>query len=393
MARVMSDSTVVDKAPPGGVGRAPNGGEEPAGERSSAAKMLLGLAGMVIVAWGLANLFLAFGYYPEKFGNKIVIGVVAVIAGVIGAAVFFYFLNMMVEGLPPRLSRGLMPYAFVLPALALLSMMLLYPTIQTINYSFANSDSTEYVGLQNYQDIFQDDAFWGSIVNNVLWLLVVPAFTVAFGLVVAVLADKLSPTGEKISKSAIFMPMAISMVAATAVWGLVYAYNDPSEDQIGLLNAAWTALGGEPQTWLQIETLKLNNFFLMVILIWLQTGFAMILLSSAIKGVPEDTLEAARIDGATEWQIFWRIVVPQVKGTMITVFITVTILVLKIFDIVYVSTNGNFDTNVIANLFFNELFAADEAGRASAIVVVLLVAVTPVLFYQVRHFREEEMNR
>jgi alpha-glucoside transport system permease protein len=222
---------------------------------------------------------------------------------------------------------------------------------------------------------------------------VVPAFTVAFGLVVAVMADKLSATAEKVSKSLIFMPMAISLVAATAVWGLVYAYNDPSADQIGLLNAIWTAVGGEPQTWLQIETAKLNSLLLMVILIWLQTGFAMILLSSAIKSVPEDTLEAARIDGASEWQIFWKVVVPQVKGTMITVFITVTILVLKIFDIVYVSTNGNFDTDVIANLFFNELFAADEAGRASAIVVVLLVAVTPVLFYQVRHFRQEEMNR
>jgi alpha-glucoside transport system permease protein len=391
----MSGSTVVDEAPPGGVGTAPNGADEPdaGGERSNAMKMVLGLVGMVVVSWALANLFLAFGYYPEKFGNKIFIGIVAVVAGVVGAAVFFYFLNMMVEGLPPRLSHGLMPYAFVLPALALLSIMLLYPTIQTINYSFANSDSTEYVGLQNYQDIFSDPDFWESIINNALWLLVVPAFTVAFGLVVAVMADKLGATAEKVSKSLIFMPMAISLVAATAVWGLVYAYNDASADQIGVLNAIWTGLGGEPQTWLQIETAKLNSLLLMVILIWLQTGFAMILLSSAIKSVPEDTLEAARIDGASEWQIFWRVVVPQVKGTMITVFITVTILVLKIFDIVYVSTNGNFETDVIANLFFNELFAADEAGRASAIVVVLLVAVTPVLFYQVHHFRQEEMNR
>ena len=130
----------------------------------------------------------------------------------------------------------------------------------------------------------------------------------------------------------------------------------------------------------------------MVILIWLQVGFAMILLSSAIKGVPEDTLEAARIDGASEWQIFWRVVIPQIKGTIITVFITVTILVLKVFDIVYVMTNGRFNSNVIANLFFNELFAARQAGRASAIVVILLLAVTPILIYQVRHFRREEAN-
>ena len=389
----MSDSTVVDKAPPGGVGRASNGGEEPAGERSSAAKMLIGLAGMVVVAWGLANLFLAFGYYPEKFGNKIVIGVIALIAGVIGAAIFFYFLNMMVEGLPPRLSRGLMPYAFVLPALALLSMMLLYPTIQTINYSFANADSTEYVGLQNYQDIFQDDAFWESIVNNVLWLLIVPAFTVAFGLVVAVLADKLSPTGEKISKSAIFMPMAISFVGASRDLGPRLRLqrprrgpDRPAQRRLDRPRRRATDLAAD-------RHVQLNSLLMMVILIWLQVGFAMILLSSAIKGVPEETLEAARIDGASEWQIFWRVVVPQVKGTIITVFITVMILVLKVFDIVYVLTNGTATANVIANLFFNELFANDQAGRASAIVVVLLVAVMPVLFYQVRHFRQEEMNR
>ncbi len=162
--------------------------------------------------------------------------------------------------------------------------------------------------------------------------------------------------------------------------------------QTGLLNAIWTSFGGEAVTWLQISSGKLNSLLLMVILIWLQVGFAMILLSSAIKGVPEDTLEAARIDGASSWSIFSRVVIPQIKGTIITVFITVLILVLKVFDIVYVLTNGRSDTNVIANLFFNELFANGQAGRASAIVVVLLVAVTPVLIYQVRHFRREEQN-
>jgi alpha-glucoside transport system permease protein len=160
-----------------------------------------------------------------------------------------------------------------------------------------------------------------------------------------------------------------------------------------LLNAIWTSLGGEPQAWLSISTVRLNSFLMMVILIWLQVGFAMILLSSAIKGVPEETLEAARIDGAGELSIFFQVVIPQIRGTIITVFVTVLILVLKVFDIVYVLKNGLDKTNVIANLFFQELFANGEAGKASAIVVVLLVAVMPVLFYQVRHFRQEEMNR
>ena len=354
---------------------------------------LLGLLGMLIVAWFLANLFLAFGYYPQWFGNKIVIAIVALIAGVGGAALLFWFLNMFVESLPQRFSLAVIPYAFLLPAFGLVSLVLLYPTIQTINYSFANSDSTAYVGLQNYRAIFQDSEFWASWVNNVLWLLIVPAFTVGLGIVVAVLADKLSATGERGTKGLIFLPMAISFVSATAVWGLIYAYNNPGQPQTGLLNAIVVGLGGQPQTWLAIETAKLNSLLLMVILIWMQAGFAMVLLSSAIKGVPEDTLEAARIDGATEFQIFRLVVVPQISSTIITVYVTIFIIVLKVFDIVYVSTNGSYDTNVIANLFFNRLFAASEAGQAAAIVVTLLIAVTPLIIFQIKTFRDAEAGR
>jgi alpha-glucoside transport system permease protein len=368
------------------------GGPENAG-RANPVKVLVGIVGMAAVIWALANLFLAFGYYPQWFGNKLVIGVLAIIGGVGGAALMFFFLNMFIEGLPRRLSDGAMPYGFLVPGLALVALMLIYPTFQTVNYSFANSDSTAYVGLQNYRTIFGDPEFRQSIVNNVLWLLIVPAVVVAFGVVVAVLADKLSATGEKVTKSLIFLPMAISFVGASAIWGLVYAYNNPGQAQTGLLNAIWTGLGGDPQTWLQIDTAKLNSILLMVILVWLQVGFAMVLLSSAIKGVPDDTIEAARIDGASELQIFWQVVVPQIKGTIITVFVTVFILVLKIFDVVYVTTNGAYGTNVIANLFFNKLFAASEAGQATAIVVVLLIAVIPLIWYQIKHFRDEEAGR
>ncbi len=376
----------------------PGEGRPPASEpaivygKARPAKIAGGLVGMVVTGYLMYTLFMSFGIFPELFfDSKILIGVLAIVAGVGGAALLFFFLNMFVEGLPQRASLRLIPYAYLLPGLSLISLMLIYPALQTINFSFADKESTKYVGLDNYRSIFGNPAFREAIFNNLLWLIVVPAVTVALGIVVAVLADKLPARGESVSKSTIFLPMAISFVGASAIWKLVYDYSS-SGAQTGLLNAVWTTLGGSAQPWLQIDSGRLNSFLLMVILIWLQVGFAMVLLSSAIKGVPEDTIEAARIDGASEWQIFWRVVIPQIKGTTITVFITVLILVLKVFDIVYVLTNGRAKTEVIANLFFKELFSRSNAGVASAIVVVLLLAITPVLIYQVRHFREEEMS-
>jgi len=383
-----------DPAPP--EGPAPTGSGESGNnaDKANVGKIVGGVVGLVVVAWVAANAFLAFAYYPEWFlDSKILIGVLALVVGLVGAYLFFYFVNMFVEGLPGRLSRGVMPYAFLLPAFSLMGLMLLYPTIQTINYSFANSTSTKYVGLDNYRSIFGSSEFWQALLNNALWLIIVPAVTVFFGVIVAVLSDRLSATGEKVTKSFIFLPMAISFVGASAIWSLVYAYDPPNEDPTGALNAVWRALGGEPQSWLQVSAGRLNSILLMVILIWLQVGFAMILLSSAIKGVPEDTLEAARIDGASEFKIFSQVVIPQIMGTIITVFVTVVILVLKVFDIVYVLTDGRDKTQVIANLFFGELFRNSQAGRAAAIVVVLLVLILPILIYQVRHFRKEEAAR
>jgi len=358
-------------------------------------KLLIGVVGVALTLWLMLNLFLAFAYYPQWFfDSKILMGVLGLVAGVGGAAVLFYFINVAIEALPRRLEHGLVPYAFLLPGFSLIGLMLLFPTIQTINYSFANRDSTAYVGLQNYRELFSESAFWSAILNNLLWIAIVPAITVALGVVVAVLADKLSAGSEKWAKSFIFLPMAISFVAASAIWlTTVYAYQPPDRTQIGALNAIVTMLGGEPQAWLTIDTGRLNSILMMVILIWLQTGFAMVLLSAAIKGVPEDTIEAARIDGATELQIFWQVVIPQIWGTIITVFITVLILVLKVFDIVYVLTNGRDNSDVIANMFFNEMFARGQAGRATAIVVILLILVIPILIYQVRQFRQQEATR
>jgi alpha-glucoside transport system permease protein len=186
--------------------------------------------------------------------------------------------------------------------------------------------------------------------------------------------------------------MAISMVGASVVWRFVYSSQPGSQPQIGLLNGVWTAFGFDPVPWLQENTLHLNSLLLMVILLWAQVGFAMVLLSAAVKGVPGETLEAARIDGASERQTFFKVVVPQIKGTIITVFVTVTIAVMKIFDIVYVTTNGNFNTNVIGNEFYNQLTTNFNNGAAASIVVMLMIAVIPVMIYQVRHFKAEEAN-
>lgn len=358
-------------------------------------RILVGVVGLAVTAWAVCTAFLAFAWYPRTFGdNDILIGLLGLVLGIGGSVVFFWFLNLAVEGLPSRMSQGLIPYAFLLPGLSLIALMLIYPTAQTVIYSFANNDSTGWVGLRNYQAIFSSGSFWQALLNNLLWVLVVPAITVAFGLAVAVLADKLSPQGEKASKSLVFLPMAISFVGASTIWlTLIYAYDRPGTTQTGLLNAAVVALGGEPQTWLQIDTLRLNSLLMMVILIWLQTGFAMVLLSSAIKAVPEDTVEAGRIDGASEIRIFWQIIFPQVRGTVIAVFITILIVVLKVFDIVYVMTNGRSNTDVIANLFFRKLFNEQKAGEASAVVVVLLILVLPVLIFQVQSFKRQEEGR
>ena len=324
---------------------------------------------------------------------KVINALLAIIGGVAGILVLYWVLNFLAERLPEKWEGRLKPYFYILPALAAIGLFLIYPAVQTIVYSFANPTSTKWVGLKNYTDLLTTKDFQITLVNTLLWIIIVPTFVVALGLAVAVLADRLSSGGERLSKTLIFLPMAISGVAMAAIWRFVYEVRPQGTTQIGLQNAVWTGLGGNPVAWLQEDTFKLNTLFLMIILIWGQTGFAMVLLSAAIKGVPEDTLEAARIDGANERQTFFRVVVPQIWGTVITVFITVLIGVMKIFDVVYVMTGGNFNTNVIAVSFFNQLITNGDAGKAAAIVVMLMIAVIPVMIYQVRHFRAEEASR
>ena len=324
---------------------------------------------------------------------KIINGILAVVGGVGGSLALFWLLNFLVERLPGKWSDRLKPWVFAGPAAVFIGIFLVYPTLVTIFGSFMDRRGEEFIGFANYTSLFTDPTFYQMILNTVLWLAVVPAMAVIIGLLVAVLADRVGPRAEKAAKSLIFLPMAISMVGAATIWRFVYEYRPGGQEQIGLLNAIWTALGGQPQVWLQLSTAKLNSFLLMIILIWLQTGYCMVILSAAIKGVPEDTVEAARMDGATEIQTFFKIIVPQIWGTVVTVFVTVFIIVMKIFDIVYVMTGGNFDTNVVAVAFFLELFEFGNQGRSAAIVVILLLAVTPLMWYQVRRFRQEEAMR
>jgi alpha-glucoside transport system permease protein len=307
--------------------------------------------------------------------------------------VVFYLLNKLAELLPGRWEDRVKPYLFLLPALAAISLYLIYPTVQTFIYSFADRRSAKLVGFENYVNLLKSSQFQNSIFNTLLWILIVPAAVIVIGLLIATLADRLGPTGEKVSKTLIFLPLAIGAVSAGAIWKFVYALRPPGQNQIGLLNGIWTAFGGEPVNWLQISTLRLNSLMLMIMLMWLQAGFAMVLLSAAIKGVPTETLEAARLDGAGEGAIFFRIVIPQIRTTLITVFITVLIGVLKTFDIVYVMTNGRSKTNVIAVDFFNQLFTNRNNGNAAAIVVMLLIVMIPILVFQVRQFRAEEAAR
>ena len=372
---------------PGTASPPPSSGAGDSG-KANLKRFMFGLLGLIITVYLMITAFQAITIYEGM--PKLAQAGIGILAGVGGAMLLFFFLNMVVEGLPQRIEGALKPYVFVLPAVLFITVFLIYPTIQTIVYSFANSDTTAWVGFENYSQVLGDSNFQETIINNVLWILIVPAVTVAMGLAVAVLADKLSPTWEKIAKSIIFLPMAISFVGAATIWRFVY---DAGNNNIGLQNAVVGLVGIDPVRWLQTETFNLNDMLLMVILVWLQVGFSMVLLSAAIKSVPEETLEAARIDGASELQAFFRVVVPQIRGTLISVFITVLILVMKVFDVVYVMTNGEFGTNVIGLEFFKQIFQFSNNGIASAIVVLLMLAIIPVLIYQVRYFKEEEATR
>jgi alpha-glucoside transport system permease protein len=245
------------------------------------------------------------------------------------------------------------------------------------------------VGLENFLFAFRSPDVQIVFRNNLMWLVLVTGFSVALGLLIAVLVDRVRH--EAAAKSFIFLPLAISFVGASVIWRFVYAFAPAGRPQIGLLNAIVVALGREPVGWL-IER-SFNNFALIAIMIWLQTGFCMIVFSAALKSIPSEITEAARMDGATEVQTFFRITLPMLQGTMIAVATTVIVAVLKVFDVVFVMTNGQFDTQVLANRMYAEMFTFRNFGHASALAVILLVAVIPVMVINVRNLREQRSRR
>jgi alpha-glucoside transport system permease protein len=261
------------------------------------------------------------------------------------------------------------------------------PTLRTFIASLYNRDGQEFVGLQNYVAIFAERFMLVAFRNNLLWIIFGASLSVILGLLIATLADR--SHFESLAKAVIFMPMAISLVGAGVIWKFIYAVRDPSDPQIGLLNAIMVALGWEPQAWTALLQ-PWNNLFLILIMVWLQTGYAMVLFSAAIKGIPGELMEAARVDGANELQVFFRIMVPYIMGTIITVSTTIIIFTLKIFDIVLVMTGGQFGTDVIATQFYNQFFTNRNFGLGSAIAIVLLIAVIPVMVYNLKQFSERE---
>lgn len=398
--------------------------------------------------------------------------VFVILIGVGGCITYFYASNIILDKVifpakGPNAGRNtnranmIRPWLFLFPALALLCLYLAYPVFATAWLSLQGKTG-EFVGLQNYSAMFNEPKFVESLKNNMVWLIVVPAASTAFGLLAAQLTDRIK--WGNIAKSLIFMPMAISFVGASVIFKLIYDSREAGVAQIGLLNAVWlkfdggiwsilflrvlpgllvaglllsflyagwlvvrpllqgakggllVTLGrvlggvvalflayelaiwlmgvatnelpyGQPQVWLQKPFW--NNFFLMAVLVWIQTGFAMVILSAALRGVPEDTIEAAIIDGANPFQIFFKIKVPQIMGTIVVVWTTITITVLKVFDIVLAMTNGQWETQVLANYMYDKLFRSLDWGMGSASAMIIMLLVTPILIWNVWNARKE----
>ncbi len=280
---------------------------------------------------------------------------------------------------------------FVGPAVFLLLVGLVYPTVRTVILSFLGPSGSGWRGLENYSWIFSQREILIVLRNTGIWVLLTPFFATAFGLVYALLIDK-SKT-ESLQKIFVFMPMAISFVGAGIIWKFVYAARPPSLPQIGLLNQVVIWLGGTPPSGGWLLNAPSNTVFLIIVMIWIQAGFAMVVLSAAIKGIPNDIIEAARLDGVNPWQMFWSVTLPSIRPAVIVVYVTISIGVLKVFDIVRTMTGGQFETSVVANELYTQAFRAGQLGRGSALAVVLFILVTPIVFYQVRNLARQREIR
>lgn len=367
--------------------------EEPSPRRQVVEVSALRLvSALVVPIITFTVLWLTFDYLRDADANRFLVAAVAVVVGVGGVFLLFWMMNRVVDWLPPKHREGVRPYVFVGPALVILSVFLVYPVIYTLLMSFQDANAEGFVGLDNYEFVFTDDSMLRSLRNSLAWVVVVPLGGVVIGLGIATLADRLR-RGEAVAKSAVFLPMAISFVGAAVVWKFMYDFRPEGfGNNIGLLNGVKEGLNQTPVAWEQQK--PWNNLLLIVIMIWMQTGFAMVVLSAAIKAIPDELIEAARIDGASEWQVFRRIVVPSIVPTIVVVATYMMINALKVYDIVFVM--GNTETNqteVVAERMINAFFDGRNAGRGAAIAVVLFVAIIPIMIWNIRRFRAQEAIR
>ncbi|HEY7225424.1 MAG TPA: sugar ABC transporter permease [Micromonosporaceae bacterium] len=318
---------------------------------------------------------------------EVVVGVPAVLVG------YIVLTERLVTLASPVWQRRIRPWFWLGPALAFLGFFLVYPTVRTIIRSFQSKSPLRptWVGLANYKWFFTNSSALSALFNNVLWLVLLTLFTVGLGLAIAIMLDRVRY--EAWAKSIIFLPLAISMVAAGVIWKYMYDFRPPGVPQTGTVNGLLGGFGFGPVAWLQSPSLHVTSFALIAIMVWMWTGFCMVIISAAVKGIDPELLEAARLDGAGEFQVFRRVTFPLLGPTLAVVSTTMVITSLKTFDIVYTLTNGNYDSEVIANLMIKEMFTFGDFGRASAVAVVLLLAIVPVMAFNIRQFRAQESVR
>ncbi|PFG15969.1 carbohydrate ABC transporter membrane protein 1 (CUT1 family) [Propionicimonas paludicola] len=324
---------------------------------------------------------------PESIPEKLLVMVLAIAL----FALVMGFVLAVVDR--PRLPKWIPVTGYLGPSLLLITFGLLWPGVITIRNSFYDRRGQDFVGLENYAIIFTDSGFLTVLLNTFWWVLLVPSIATALGLVYAVLVDR--SRFEKFAKTLIFLPMAISMVGASIIWKFVYEFRDPgvkgTRPQVGLLNQIVVWLGGTPQQWMTNP--PLNTFMLIIVMIWIQAGFAMTVLSAAIKAIPDETIEAANVDGATGLRLFFWVTVPSVRPAIIVVLTTIAMGTLKAFDVVKTMTGGNFGTSVIANEFYTQSFGRNGENIGNALAVLLFLIITPIIIYNLRQMRISEGER
>ena len=315
---------------------------------------------------------------------------VTLVAGLAAFAAIVVLIFLLAERTSVKAQEWVRYLVFLVPAVALLLIGLIYPAVRTLILSFMDGNSENFVGFDNYIWPFERPEILQVLINTAIWVFVVPTVSTFIGLVIAYLTDRMKSAATV--KSLIFMPMAISMVGASIIWKFVYDYEPNAKKvDIGLLSAISKAVGIEPPNWL-LEN-PLNTFLLIVVMIWIQTGFAMVVLSAAMKNIPDEVVEASMLDGATQLKRFVQITVPMIRASIVVVLTTITIGTLKVFDIVRTMTGGNFQTNVIANEMYTQTFRALNYGTGSALAIILFLGVVPIILYNIRQLRIERTER